>query len=338
MGTARLAKFQYGIESTRGTAVAATRILGCAPRPVPLDRIWTPLEYGTGTRSQYTAKRVDQYFVQDSLTWDDTHPLYFQALPAIFQCLLDGTITPAEVTGGQGDYRWDIVPSLTAANAPDTLTLEMGDDTQAYEIEYVMFSGFKMAATIPADGSAAPVTGEATYFGRQVTPTTFTASQTLHSGLEVMNAKLSRLYMDTTWAGVGGTEQASTLRGWELDIQTGNEPKFFGSANRYFDSYGEGRIGATLALDLEGNSTADAIYDLYQAGTERAVKLVVNGSQIGSGSNYTFFVSLYGYWAEVVPLSQSIGSNNLHRALFVAKEDSSGNLIDVEVVTNHNAV
>ena len=153
-----------------------------------------------------------------------------------------------------------------------------------------------------------------------------------------MNAKLSRLYLDTTWAGLGGTEQSSVLRGWELEIRTGNEPKFYGSANRYFDSFGEGLLGATMTLDLEGNSTADAIFDLYQAGTERALRFRVLGSQIGTGVTYEYQVNLFGYFAEVVPLNQFVGSNSLHRALFVAKEDSSGNLMDIDIITNASAI
>lgn len=339
MGSTIFTRHQYGLESTRGTAVAATRIMGAAPKAIPMDRQWQAIKLGNGSRAMYNAKRNDTLFVKDTITFDADHPLAFQNLPLFHYSSIDGTITPAEVTGGQSDYRWDVVPLLTAANAPKTFTYEMGDDVQEYEVEFCVIDNLKMAATIPADGSAAPVTGEFSYFGRQITESTFTAAQTLHSGLEFMNAKLSRLYLDSSWAGVGGTEITNILRGWELEIMTGNEPKFFGSANKYFDSFGEGAIGATLTLDLEGTSTADSsFYDAYRAGTELAIKLMVNGSQIGSGANYYYFVSLFGYFAEVVPLNQVIGSNNLHRALFVAKEDSSGNFMDIEISTNANTV
>lgn len=338
MGTLHLVRTQYGIESTRGTAVAATRVLACAPKAVPMDRIWTPRKTSSGRRSQYSRHTNDEYLVQDSITFDGDNPLYFQALPALHQCSLDGAISPAEVTPAQADYRWDVAPSMTANNEPDTLTIEMGDDVDAYEVEYCMFKSLKIAGQIPADGSAAPVTGEFPYFGRQVTKTSFTASQAVHTGLEYMNAKLARIYSDAAWANVGTTELASVLRGFELEIVTGNEPKFFGSANKYFSSYGEGLIGATLTLDLEGTSTADDLYDLYRAGTERAVQLEITGSQIGSGTNYLYEVSLFGYFAEVVPLNQFINSNTLHRVLFVAQEDTSGNMIDINIVTNHNTV
>lgn len=338
MGSSIFSQYQYGVESTRGTAVAATKVLGAKPKGVPLDRQWTGVKFANGRRTQYNAKRNDELLVRDSLTFDANSPLYFQALPLFHQCSLDGTITPTETTGGQADYAWAVAPSLTAANDPDTFTLEQGDDTQFFETEFCMINSLKMAGTIPADGSAAPVTGEFGYFGRQMTPTTKTASLSLPTGLEMMNAKLSRLYSDTTWAGIGGTELTSVLRGWELEIITGNEPKYFGSANKYFDSYGEGQLGAMLTLDLEGNATAQALYTLYQAGTERAVRLKLPGSQIGTGVNYLYQVDLFGYFSEVVPLNSVITSNNLHRAVFIAKEDASGNFMSISLITNGNTL
>lgn len=338
MGSSILSFYQYGIETTPGNAVAASRVLGAAPKAVPIDRQWTPIKLANGQRWQYTRKRNDELLVRDSLSFDAEHPLYFQALPILHQCSLDGTITPAEQTGGQSDYKWDVAPSGTAANAPDTITLEMGDDVQAFETEYAMFHNLKMGWTIPQDGSVAPLTGEFTYFSRQMTPTTKTGSLTHHSGLEFINTKLSRLYLDTSWAGLGGSEVANTLRGGEIEIDLGLEPKMMGSANKYFDTFGEGHIGAMITLDLEGNSSADSIFDLYQAGTERALRLKFPGSQIGSGVNYLYQLDLYGYFADVQPLSNRVGYNNLHRAVFVGIEDSSHNFIDIDIITNHNTV
>lgn len=338
MGTAILSRYAWGIESTRGTAVAATKLVGAAPKAIPPDRIWKMLKYQSTFRSQYSHKTNDELFVQNSLTFDADHPLYYQAMPMLFQCSLDGTITPAEQTGGQGDYKWDVTPSMTAANAPDTFTLESGDDVQAYEEEFCMVNNLKFAFTIAPDGSASPVTGEFGYFARQVTPTTFTGSMVLPSTLEPMNGKLSRLYADTTWAGIGGTEVPSTLRGAELEIMTGNEAKFFGSANKYFSTYGEGLIGTMLTLDLEGNSSADGFFDYYQAGTNLGIRLDINGAQIGSGvSSLMRFDMMMTVAGPVTPLNSVVGSNNLHRVVLIGQNDSSGNFLDIDLITTINA-
>lgn len=335
MGERALSLFQAGIETTRGVAVASTRIIGADIKAVPEDRAWTGVKYADGTRAQFTHKRNDVLLVQDSLSFSN---LYYQMIPMIGICSLDGTITPAEQTVGQADYLWSIAPSITAANDPDSLTLEMADNVQAYEIEYVQFDSLKIAGSIPQGSEAAPVTGEFGYYGRQVTATTVTAGQALHTGLTPMNAKLSRLYLDTTYAGIGGTEKTATLRGWEIEVLTGLHPKFFGDANKYFAAHGESLIEAMVTLVLEGNSTADAMWDDYQAGTERALRLRLNGPQIAAGVNYQFTFDLYGYFESVKPLNENSNGNNLHAALFRGMKDTSGNYMAMSVITNHNTI
>lgn len=335
MAERALTKYQAGLESTRGSAVAATRIIGADVKEVPLDRAWEGVKFADGRRASLSHKRTDNLLVRDALSFSN---LYFQMIPMLGQCSLDGTITPAEQTPAQSDYLWSIAPSMVAANEPDSLTLEMGDEVQAYEVEYAQFESLKFAGAVAQGGDSSPVTGEFGYFGRQMTPTTFTAAQALHTGLELMNAKLSRLYLDTTWAGIGATEKTNLLRGWEIEILTGVHPKFFGSANKYFDGYGEGLIEAMVTLTLEGSSDADAIFDLYQAGTERALRLQVNGSQLGTGLNYRFRVDLFGYFEAVRPLGGESSGNNLHVALFRGKADASGNFLALDAITNNNVI
>ena len=334
-GERALTKFQWGLESTRGTAVAATRKVGATPKAIPTDRVWEQVRLATGQRAAVNAKRNDELLVRDTLSFDNA---YFQALPGLFQCALDGAISPAEVNVGQGDYKWDVAPSLTAANAPKSLTIEMGDDTQGYEVEFCQFERLVISGEMGQDGGASPVKIDADYYGRQVTPTTFTNSLALPTGLEFINAKLARLYLDTSWAGIGGTEKTGLLRGFSLEFLTGLHPKFMGSANKYFTTYGEGDLAVMLTLTLEGNSDADAIFDLYQAGTERALRLDMLGSQIGSGGVYTFRTDLYGYFEQVVPLSSEVNGNNLHQALFVMMPDSSGNFLDIDIITNDDEI
>jgi hypothetical protein len=153
-----------------------------------------------------------------------------------------------------------------------------------------------------------------------------------------MNAKFSRLYSDATYAAVGTTEIASTLRGFDLEIITGTKPKFFGSANKYFDNDAEGLMGFMLTLTLEGNASADTIYDQYRAGTERAVSLRINGSQIGTGTTYNFTFNGYGYYEVVRPVDSEVNGNNLHVAVFHGIEDATGNFMAINVTTNHNTV
>jgi hypothetical protein len=273
MGDTAFRKIQFGVETTRGTAVAADTMLLGRSQPIKPDRKPQFIKDDIGLRSHANRTAIYQYMVDSMLSFPNDAPLYFQALPFLFSCGIKGSVTPTEQTPGQADWLWDFNPSLSGLNNPQAFTLEVGDDTQAYECEYTMFKRYRLSATIAADGGDSPVLGEANFFARQWTPTTFTGALSLPTAT-TMNAKRSSITRDTSWAGVGGTPVNSILRGWELEILTGVHPKPFGHAtNLYFDTHGENLIAAILALTLEGGSAADLIWDAQQAETFNVVRV-----------------------------------------------------------------
>lgn len=324
-------KFQYGKEGTRGTAVAATGVMLADPAPVKADRKPRFPEEALGVRAASMRSIIDQYLVADSMKFSNG---YFQVLPALFGCGIKGGITPTEVSGGQGDYRWDFYPSMTAANAPDSLTLERGDDTQAVECEFSMFDRYKISGVIPQGAEGAPVMIEAGYFARQDTPTTFTGALSLPT-VESINAKVARLYLDTTWAGVGGTEKTGLLRGFDIELLTNVHPKFHGGADKFFDTYAEGMLAAMVTLTIEGNADADAIWDAFRAQSLAVMRLSISGAQIGTGTNHKLVIDVSGKWEDVTPISSIENGNNLHQAVLHGLYDPTGaKIYQVQVVTN----
>lgn len=324
-------KFQYGKESTRGTAVAATKMLLAAPKAIPQDRTPRFVEDALGVRAHAVRAAIDQILAEDTLSIPDA---YFQCLPMLFSCGLKGNITATETTGGQGDYLWTFLPSMTAANAPDTITLEMGDDTQAYEIEYLFFKRYKIALQVAQGAEASPVSIEADYTGRQVSTSTFTGAISVPT-VTTMNGKLARLYKDAAWTNRGTTELTNVLRGAELEIITGVHHKFFGDGNQYFATHGESYIDAMLTLDLERSAAADTLWDEMRALTAKAYSLKINGPQIGTGSTYNLTVNLWGMPEQAVPLNAEDRGNNIDRFLIHGMYDTTGaQILEVKVTTN----
>lgn len=334
MGNRFFSKVQYGKESTRGTAVAATKImLGQVPAVGSDRKPIIPVE-NVGIRAGGVRSVIHQYFYQNTLTSEHG---YFQLLPAIFGCGLKGGVTASEVTASQTDYLWTFTPSLTAANSPDSLTIELGDDTQAFEAEYAMFERIRISGNVAQGMEQSPVTIEADFFARQLTPTTFTGALSLPSA-EPINAKLSRFYLDTAWSGIGGTEKANILRSFDIEILTGNHAKFSGSGYKYFNGHGEGLIDVTANFTFEGNSDADAIFDAQQANTFQAVRLKIEGAQIGSGTNHGLTIDIGGKWDTVNPLGSEDRSDNLTSATLLGHYDGTGaKMLQVAVTTNTNA-
>ena len=332
-------KYQYGIEgvNTHGTIVNATHVLvGADQKPIPDD--WKPVfpEDNLGVRARSSRSIKSELLVEDSIS---VARMYFQGLPFFFSCGLKGAVVANAVTLNSTNYQYIFTPDLDALNNPDSFTLEAGDNQRAYKMEYGQFKGLKLTGDIDQGGGESPVKIDAPYYARQVAVGNFTSGLSLgvYTG---MSAKLSRLFVDTTWAGVGGTELTDTLRGFDLDLAFGNHPKFFGSPNLTFDDTGEGFVDALLTLTLEGNANADALYDAQDAQTFQAVRLKVLGPTIGNtNSTHALTVDLYGQWEKVVPLQGESSGNNLTQALFHALVDSTlANLIAVTVVTNTNTV
>lgn len=322
-------KMQFGKEGTRGDPVAAdTLVLGAEIGPVPVDRVPVFPDDALGVRVRSSRALIYNYLVQETLKIEHG---YFDILPMLLSCGIKGNITAVEANGGESDYVWTFAPSMTATNAPDSVTLEVGDNVDAFEIEYLMFEKIKLSGVVAQGTESSPVTIEADYFGRQVTKTSFTGAITAPS-VEPMNAKLSQLSIDATWANRGTTPVTSILRAWDLEIIGGLHPKFHGSALRTFDVFGEGYLDFMLTLTLEGSAAADDERDKWLARTAQAISIQVNGSQIGSGDTFNFTANLWGAYENVIPQSEEDRANNLTKAVFHGLYDITGATI-LELLT-----
>jgi hypothetical protein len=336
MGSRYFSSVQFGKETTRGTAVAADTILLSQIPAIGSDRKPIFPREDVGINTPAVRSFIHQYLYQNTLTTENG---YYQQLPALFGCGLKGGITAAAATSGQGDYVWPFTPSLVSgtSNAQDTLTIELGDDTQFFEAEYAMFERIRISGNVAQGADASPVTIEADFFARQLTPTTATGSIALPSA-EPINAKLARFYLDSAWSGVGTTEKTNILRSFDIEIITGLHPKFSGSGNKYFNSHGEGLIEVTANYTFEGNSDADAIFDAHQANTFQVVRLKIAGATIGSGTPHSLSIDIGGEWEEVSPLSSEDRSDNLHSAVLRGRYDATGaKMLAVDVTTTVSA-
>jgi len=323
MGERAFSKIQWGKENpaARGTAVAAdTMFLAGAHPPIAPDRTVEFIEDDIGVRVKSARARVDQYLVKDSLSFAHA---YYQLLPILYSMSLKGNVTPAEQTSGENDQLWDHSPSLTATNSIDSGTLELGDDTEQYEREYMMIERLRIAGIIAQGAESSPQSIDVDYFARQTSISAFTTGVSVPTTEEI-NAKLTRFYLDTTWAGVGGTEKTGLVRSYDIEIMTGLHHKFMGGVNKFFDVHGEGKIEVLVTLILEGNTDADAIYDAYLAKTLQVLEFNTSGGSIGGGDNHQQIIQVGGFWERVVPLAEDSEGNNLHEALLRGIYDITG--------------
>jgi len=336
MGDRFFSKILYGKEVTRGTVVPATKMLaGSKISAISADRKPRVISENIGVRAEGSRMVSDQIQVAEGLSVAEG---YFQILPLLFGCGLKGGITPVETTPGQSDFLWNFTPSLAfgVANNPDSFSLQKGDDTQAFLAEYCMIERIKISGKIAQGPDAAPVTIDADLFARQWTPGAFTPAISVPT-VAAMSAKLTRAYLDPSWATMGTTELVNALRSFDIDILTGVHATFSGSGNKYFDRHKEGIIGAMVTLTLEGEAAANGIYNAFHTDPQalQVVQLRIDGSQIGTGTNHNLSVAVGGMWQEVVPLGDEDRGNNLHTMALGGLYDGTGaKMIDVQLTTD----
>lgn len=336
MGTNVLRKIQYGKESVKGTAVAATRILPVVNPPISADRKPTYPREDAGVLAESIRSYVAGRLVRDKLKWDS---FYYQALPMLLSCGIKGNITPTEQTAGQGDYLWDYAPNMTGtSNAQDSLTIERGDNAFMVESEYCMFDSFKLSGEVNQDGEDSAMKAEASYFGRQNTVSSFTAALAIPA-LTPINTKLTRLFIDPTWAAVGSTEKTLTLRAYDIEVITGLHPKFHGSSNDYFDNHGEGAMAIMAAFTFEGNSNTADIFTAFNSQALQVVRLKTEGPLISASKRHLLQLDFSGTWEEVIPLGSESNGNNLWTAVLHGFYDpTGGKMLAAQVGTNRNTL
>lgn len=305
MGERVWTKSQYGVETVKGTAVAATAIWPGKVN-VPVDRKISFLSPVTGRRGGSILSAVSQVQV-DPIVMSMDEAVYVEKLPLMLAMLLDGTVTPATGSG-----KWIYTPSLTAAPTLKSITLEWGDDTQAYETEYVMARSLKIKGRTGENGFC---TAELTCFGKQNTKTTFTGALTTGT-LTPLVSNLASVWIDPSWATLGTTAKSGLLREWDIEISNGLHPKHMADGALTFSNYGIGNLNVVASLVYEGGSAAVTEYDAFMAQTARAIRILIGDSTNG------LQIDMFGKYETVLPLGSEADGNNLHVAAFQGMDDN----------------
>lgn len=333
---------QYGSEGdTHGTAVPADVRLVCEVALPASDRTVVIPKAGIGKRipSLLSGAHV-QRIAAEGITLNTPDGAYFQILPFLFSSLLKGGITPAEQNAGQNDMLWAFVDPLTGAETLDTFTLESGDGTGASEGEEIAYCLFK-EATLTGNAETGDCTLSGTIDGDAILPTTMSTVATMPT-YTAINGKLFRLYIDDTWASLGGSELAGALLDWTLTINGGAHLKRRGSANRKPTSHGQGEVVVTLQMTLERTAGVITEAAKYFASVtdERFIRLECDsGVIIGAGANHKLTVDIAGIWTAWQKRGSEQDGNTLDVVTLTCGYDSTGTHgLDVDVITNIAAI
>lgn len=315
-GTRLLSYFQIGKETTKGSAVAATKMFhpdlsgafsvdwGYNLHEGRYNLARTNVDYATRTM-----ERVDITY----RTPDDVG-VGFDELPYFF-------IFPGGGTAGTGSTAWTWTHSWggTTAGSAVSYTIEFGDDVQNYEAEYCQATRLRLSG-----GSDGKTQLEADFVGRQATKsskTALTASQAVR-----IPSYLWALKHATAFSGLAAaTSIPNFLREWEIDWTTGLTPAFYADGNDYFGQMNESvPVRGNIRLVVDSNATAiTQYYDKGAAATVDFLRLQAYGSTLGATA-YAAIMEAAVIYTNVTPLGSEIDGVNTYEVEAELVYDATG--------------
>ena len=280
---------QRGKEGTPGNAVAATARWIGEMTLKEANKVYLP-DYPYGVLSAHyhpgiqVAKAAELSFATD---------LTFEQFIDFLAMGIAGGVSPS---GGGADKTWAFSHDVDDDPAPDTFTVELGNDdgTTAYgrEVEYVFCKRFGIAASIDE-----VMKFTADLVGRQVTDGAVTGAIGVPAVWEPALANKLIVAVNDTWATLGNTPLTAKVIDMSLDVTTGLREGKYLSGNLYFEKYLFGPLAVDLTMTLEFDATADAEQELVRDRSLRFVRLDVLGSALG-GSNNEIKIDLACFHAE----------------------------------------
>lgn len=257
------------------------------------------------------------------------HEATFEQLGYILSASIKDVVTGSADGSGSGKIYNYALPT-TALNSIKTYSIEGGDDQEAERMEYAFVKSWSISGKAK---EAVKVSAE--WGGRQVGLNAFTAALSIPTVEEMLFQKM-KLYIDGTGTHPATTQKTNTLLSWSLTCTTGWKENFTGDGNLYFSNirFDKNAFELLLKLTFEHNGSAAAEKVAWRAGTSRSIKLLCEGSTLGTaGTTYSkksFIANTLGKWETFEKLDEQDGNDIVsatQRCRYNATAASAGVLI-----------
>jgi hypothetical protein len=319
---------QLGKESVAGTSVAATRAwYPDGSGMIDIDRMRTMHEdRNPGTRANISHATQMGVLVKLPYRSATNTGVSFDELQVYGSQVIGGKTS----SGAAADKTWGTyAPNQTSANNQETFTIEVGDDTQEFEVEYCNASAWRLSAARGGNTQ-----GEIDWFGRQSTKSTKT-SLTANNAVKIP-AYLWKIRFATAQSGLAGASDVSNfLRSFDFEYITGLEPAFYLDGNAYFGQAQESKnIAGTLRMVVDSNSQAiTQFYDKAAADTVDFIQLKATGPALGN-SNYSCTMQMAVLYEDPKIISGEIGGVNTYEVVAHLAIDATWAQVFSMVVVN----
>lgn len=326
-GVKKLRRVQLGLETDKGTAVAATTMWRGPGEFRSGVEVVTPDEdvgYLVPVDRGYIPKYEPDFDLQET-------PATFEQLPYPFSAGVADVVSGSANGGTTNGYKYAYTVATTAQPTVKAYTFEGGDNQQAYEYEYSVCREINLRG---APGEA--VMMNSIWFPRQESKTTFTAELTPPTVEEILFQK-GKLYCDAVNGTLGGTQLTNTWLGFDLKIVTGMIPVFSGDGNLYysFDKHTGAMISGSMTF--EHDAVGVARKDDLVALTTRKFRMLFLGSALtGTGGTFANKALQLDFAAKMITVDPigEVNGNDILKLNFEARYNATANLYFVVTVCN----
>lgn len=326
-------QYQVGVESSNGTAVAATAKL-IVPQMIftPTDQVSRIQE----ARGQAIRTPGGEFTVLRGSDWQvPAHPLNYEQLPFWLGRAVQGGITAVD-TGSGGPYSWTYERNGLAAPALKAFTAERrnSDFTNNEDHEFAYCMPTRLRIFGEADGF---VQLEAAGMANRRENSTFTSSLQGPTLVKVPFSR-SRVYLNDAHASLGSTLLAGKVLSWSWEFLTGVQLLRTADNNSDLDfdiDVINGReVGANLVIRVLMDKT---LHEAELAKAESEALRAVRFKMDGSGSRAVTLDTLCKYVAGSldVPVDEYMGQDVYEMRLQEATDGTD--FVDAVVVNTSDA-
>lgn len=282
-------KWQFGIESTAGTPVAATYNPLVQGNPTP-ETTWEEIPHDPNQfESQILPVKTGE-----SWTLPLTGGAFFQSLPFWFRGILKGGVTP---TGGSAKT-WTFTPHQTTDDL-DTYTAEYGSNVHAWRGSFVVLRELEL--TFGETGGMWEMSIDA--MGNSFGSNAFTsaASVDIDTSPSPLLGAFTKLYLDDTPGALGNTVVSGSLRKGRVKFSfDGLDSKILDGDGFAYDAVGRGERMCEFEFTFEQNAASlgevlKYLKNQVTVPTMRYGRLVTLGNTI-SGGQEKLQLELPGIW------------------------------------------
>lgn len=316
--TTAFRRIQAGLESVRGTGVAADKVFLGTLTMTPDVSFHRPSDERNSLAEFHRAVAVRQA----SRMRFEGDATYEQLIDWLSMSVIGG-VTPSvvEVTG----QVWDFVPNLTTKNIQDSYTVEYGDDVQAWDAAFTICDNLELAIALDE-----VIQVRADLFAKFAAKTTFTGALSAPAVNEIV-ANNMQVYINDSWANLGNTEVPALVSGATVRLGTGLAPAKYADGSLDHNAVSESKRHLEIDLDLIMSTEAITEYDAYVANTLRAVRLEVTGPIAVGATNYKLTIDCIGKYVTAPEVFGERDGEDIIRLQLHSEEDASGNEFRFEV-------